>query len=85
MLGWEPLVGSILISQDTRPCRGPPCPEGFLCQPQDWQVGNVSHSPPGWSQSPRAWEGSFQVWGAGRRPVGLPGAPGLVPAQGPSA
>lgn len=33
-------LGSTLTSQDARPCLGPPCPEGFLCQPQDWQMGN---------------------------------------------
>ena len=40
--------------------------------------------PPGWSQSPRAWEGSFQVWEARHMPIDLPGVPGPVPGQGPS-
>ena len=35
-------LGSTLTSQDARPCLGPPCHEGFLCQPQDWQAGNSS-------------------------------------------
>lgn len=41
-------LGGTLTSQDARPCLRPPCPEGFLWQPQDWQASNSSV--PSWTE-----------------------------------